>query len=48
MGAIFQLNSRQSVRQTVEEAKAKDKKEGNNGEKEEEELRTDWEGWRRK
>ena len=46
MWTIFQLNSRQSVKQTAEEAKAKDKKEGYNGEKEEEELRTGWEGQR--
>ena len=45
MWTIFQLNSRQSVKQTAEEAKAKDKKEGYNGEKEEE-LRTGWEGQR--
>ena len=39
---IFQSNSRQSRKQTAEEAR--DKEEGNNGGKEEEELWTSWEG----
>ena len=42
MGAIFQLNSRQSGKQTAEDAK--DKKEGNNGGKEEEGFRTNRKG----
>ena len=52
MLTIFQLNSRQSGKQTAEEAtkkkekkeeKKKEEEEGNDGEKEEE-LRTNW-GW---